>query len=265
MNIYLQELKMSLRSVLNWTLGMLAMVFFFMLMFPAVSKDAAAMEQIISKFPPELTRALGLTTLDLSTVLGFYGFLFTYILLIGSVYAMKSGFSVLSEEIRSKATDFLVTKPVSRATIVTAKWMSVMTFILLQNIIFIIGSIVIVKVTADQSFHLGTFLLIDLSLLFVQLFFVALGMLLSVIIKKVKSVLPITLGIVFGFFVLQMLNQSLADEKLTYITPFAYFDFSKIITNINYDYIYLVVDLIIITICTVFTYIIYNKKDMPSI
>lgn len=265
MNIYIQELKMSVKSLIYWTFGMLLALMFFMLLFPAISQDAALMNQLISKFPPELTRALGLTTLDLSMALGFYGYLFLFILLIGSVYAMKSGMSVLSEEIRAKTADFLLSKPISRNTIVTAKIMSVLSLLVLQTVFYIIGAFIVVNLTTNQLFDRTTFLLINLSLLLVQLFFAALGLLLSVIVRKIKTVLPIALGIVFGFYVLQMLNQSLTDSNLAYITPFAYFDISKIVATGAYESNYLIINTFMILGFTILTYIIYNKKDMPSI
>jgi len=264
-NIYWQELKMSVRTMISWTLGMLLTLLFFMFMFTAVAKDVAIINQIMTKFPPELVRALGLSSLDLSTVLGFYGYVFMFILLVAAVYALKSGISALSEEIRAKTADFLVSKPISRTTIVTAKIMSVVTLVVLQIIIYIGGAFVIIQITANQYFHKPTFLLINLSLFFVELFFVGLGLLLSVIINKIKTVLPIALGIVFGFWILQMLNQSLADHTLAYFTPFAYFDIAKIIETGSYENVYLFSDVVLILVFTVLTYIIYQRKDMPSV
>ncbi len=265
MNIYLQELRMSVRSALYWTIGLLLTLFLFMMMFPTISKEAGLMQQVLSKFPPELMKAFGLSTLDFSTILGFYGFLFIYILLIGSIYAMKSGFSVLSEEIRTKTSDFLVTKPVSRLAIVTAKMMNVLTYIVIQNIIYIAGAFFIAHVVSDQAFNQKVFLLINVSLMFVQLFFVALGLFLSVMIRRIKTVLPITLGVVFGFFVLQLLNQTLGDAKLSYLTPFAYYDVSKIIKTTSYEPTYLIFNWVVIIIFIALTYIVYHKKDMPSV
>jgi len=236
-----------------------------MAIFPAVANDIEAMQEVINQFPQELIKALGLLTLDLSTVLGFYGYIFLYIHLIGAVYAMKAGTSVLSEEIRAKTTDFLVAKPVTRNMIVTAKLIGIITYIIFQNLIFALGSLTIVNMFSEKGFDLTTFLLIDLSLFFVQLFFIGLGMLIAVMIKKIKTVLPITLGIVFGFFVIHLLNQSLADEKLSYLTPFAYFDVTKIITNGNYDLKFLVIDMVIFGIFTLCTYIIFHKRDLPTV
>jgi len=159
----------------------------------------------------------------------------------------------------------LLTKPVTRTVIVTAKLSSALTYILLQNIVYQIGAFAIVHLISDQAVDLLTLLLINLSLLFVQLFFVSFGLFLAVLIKKIKTVLPITMGVVFGFFVLQLLNLSLADEKLAFITPFAYYDVSTIIETTRYDIGYFVMNWLLILIFTVLSYVIYNKKDMPSV
>ena len=265
MNIYWQEIRMSLRSMISWSLGLLVVLLFFMFMFPAISQDAALITQMTSQFPPALVRALGLSSLDLSTVLGFYGYVFLFILLTASVYALKSGISALSEEVRAKTADFLVSKPITRTTIVNAKIMSVITLLVLQTIIYIGGAFLITLLITNQYFDKSTFLMINLSLFLVELFFAGLGLLLSVIIERIKTVLPIALGIVFGFWILQMLNQSLADPILAYLTPFAYFDIAKIIKTGSYETVYLFSDVILIVIFTVLTYIIYQHKDMPSV
>lgn len=264
MNIFRQEFRTAVPSMLYWTAAMLFFVFLFMFMYPPISKDVSVIESILSNFPVELRRALGFTTLNLSQLLGFYGFIFVYVLLFGSIYAMKSGLSVLSEEMRTRTTDFLLAKPVSRSVIVSAKILSVLTHIIIQNILFMLISYIIVS-AYQTGFNTTAFALINLSLLQVQLFFVAAGLFLSVIIKRIKTVLPLTLGIVFGFFVIQMINQSLQDPKLAYITPFAYFDVAQIIQTVSYDASFQFTNWIIVLLLTALSYMIYLKKDMPSL
>jgi ABC-2 type transport system permease protein len=265
MNVYIQELKMSWKSMVYWTIGLLAALTFFMTMFSSISKDAAVMQEILSKFPPQLVKALGMSSFDLSSFLGYYSFLFTFLVLIASIYAMKSGISVLSEEARAKTSDFLLVKPIKRTTIVTAKIMSVLTNVLIQNVIYIIASFIIANTVADQSYDKGTLLLINISMLSVQLFFIALGLFLSVIMKRLKTVLPVTLGIVFGFLVLFMLYQTLSDSKLAYITPFAYFDVAYTLAAKGFKTNLFILDIILVLAFIALTYIIYNKKDMPSV
>lgn len=265
MNIFVQELKNSAASMIYWTLAITLFVFIFMFMYPPISQDAAILEKIFDSFPLEIRQALGISMLNLSQLLGFYGFIFIYVLLIGSIYAMKSGISILSEEIRSRTADFLLVKPVSRTTIVSAKALTVLFHLVVQNILFILFSFWIVRSYDPASFDTGIFLLINLSLFQVQLFFAAMGLFLSVIIKKIKTVLPITLGVVFAFFIIQMINQSLNDPKLAYVTPFSYFDVAEIIQNAGYDLSFLGINLLFIFGFTALTYFIYRRKDMPSI
>lgn len=264
MNIYIHEFKKSFKSLILWTFGIISIMLMFMFMFPSISSNASTMENVLNNFPDAIKKALGLTTLNFSNILDFYGYLFTYILLTGSIYAMKSGIAPLSEEIRCKTADFLLVKPVSRTKIVTAKLIQVITNLVAQNIVFILSSFLILNSFKKAPFSTKTFLLISFSLMLIQLFFVALGFLLSVTIRKIKTVFPISLGVVFFFFVLQMVNQAIDDPKLAYSTPFAYFDIPKIITTRSYNASLLIANLAFTTIFIILTYIIYNKKNIPS-
>jgi ABC-2 type transport system permease protein len=256
---------MSLKSAIHATIALISVMLVFMMTFPVIAKDAELMNQVFSKFPPEFAKAIGLSTFNLSEVLGFYVFSFSYILLIGSIYAMKFGISVLSEEVRAKTSDFLVVKPVSRNAIVTAKLMSVISNLFFIDIVFISSAFIAANFISDKPFDTGIFLLINISLVLVQLFFVSFGLFLSVVIKKIRTVLPITMGVVFGFFVLHLLNESLEEVKLAYLTPFDYFDVEYIIANAGYKTSFLLLDAVLITVFIGLTYLIYNKNDMPSV
>lgn len=265
MNILKQELKMAYRSMLYWTLGMVILCMFFMMFFKSLSADAAVMNQIFENFPKEFLSALGISDLDMSTIQGYYGLVFNYVTLIGALFAMKLGLGVLSEEVRCKTSDFLVVKPIERKTIVTAKLLTILILILIQNIVYSLCSYVLAVSNSKDTIDTPLFFLINLTLLLVQLFFVGFGLFLSVIIKKIKTVLPLTMGVVFGFFILQMLNQTLNETTLTYLTPFAYFDMVTIINEQALNRTYVILDLALILIFITLTYVIYKRKDMPSV
>ncbi len=256
---------MNLPAMLYWTLGMVLGLLFFMLMFPATSQNADVLNQITEQFSPELIRALGLQALDLSTVLDYYSYVFIYILLVGAIYALKSGLSTLSEEIRTKTADFLLTKPVGRPVIAAAKAASVSTLILLQSIIYIPLAFIITRLTTGQDFNAQVFLLINLTMLLVQLFFLALGLLLAVIIKRIKNVLSVAMGTVFALWMVQVLAQTLANSALAYLTPFAWFDLAGIIASGSYQVSYLLTDMILIITLAALAGLIYQRQDMPSV
>lgn len=251
--------------MLYWTAAILLFVLLFMFIYPAISQDVAVLESILSNFPVELRRALGITTLDLSNILGFYGFIYEYLLLVGAVYAMVAGMTVLSEEVRSKTADFLISKPVSRTCIYNAKALSVLVQLVLQNLVLLSISYLIVQGFAETPVNTATFALINGSLIQVQLFFAAAGLLLAVLLRRIKTVLPVALGVVFVFFVLRMIQQSINDPKLAYLTPFAYFDVAAIIRTASYDIALLMLNMVLVMVMTTVGYVLFRRQDMPSI
>jgi len=103
------------------------------------------------------------------------------------------------------------------------------------------------------------------SLFLIQLFFLTFGMLLSVFMNKLKTVIPVSLGVVFGFFILNLLNESLSGKPLTAISPFAYFSTTGIYENSAYDIKWLILNCVLVVAFTVGAYVKYIKKDIPSV
>ena len=265
MNLIRQEIKMSYRSFISYTLGLVILYTVFLSFFESFRKNAAMLEDILSNFPPEFKAAFGFSDVDLSQLSGYLSFLFGYIVLIGAIYAMKLGTTLLSEEVRSKTADFLLTKPITRTTIVTSKLATILFFIGLQNLIFYtVALLSTILILTDHVLPLWLFTCMCLSILLVQLFFVGIGMLCAAAFKKIKSVMPITLGVVFIFYILEMINASVMDPKLAYLTPFSYFKGSRILENngLSATFVLLVLCLFVLFICT--SYFIYQKKDIGS-
>ena len=179
MNILKQELKMSFRSWLYFTIGILATMIIFTSFFNVFKADAAAMNQLLQNFPPEFKAAFGFADVNLAELEGFYSFIVSYLLLIGAVYGMKLGVSLLSEEGRAKTSDFLLTKPVRRVQIVTAKFLTMLIYIILQNIALFAVGLAAVNLIIIDKIDVGIYALLSFSMFFVQLFFVGVGLALS--------------------------------------------------------------------------------------
>ena len=64
---------------------------------------------------------------------------------------------------------------------------------------------------------------------FVQLLFLAVGIFISVIVSKIKSVLTVSLATVFAFYFLGMFSGTTGEEAKRYLSPFKYFDTAYII------------------------------------
>ncbi len=265
MNILKYELKMSFRSWLNFTIALLATLLIFVSFYNVFKTDAAAMNQLLQNFPPEFKAAFGFADVNLAEIEGYLSFLIGYIVLVGAVYGMKASLSVLSEESRVKTADFLLTKPVKRSTIVTSKFIAVLIGLIAQNLVLFGVGIFTVGLITGETVDPAIYALLSFSTLLVQLFFVGIGLAIAAAMQKIKSVMPITLGIVFFFFIIEMINQSIMDKPLTYLTPFSYFKGSAILSAHGYDPIYLVVDLFVFVFFTALAFWVYQKKDVHAI
>jgi ABC-2 type transport system permease protein len=259
MNLLIAELKRSFRSWLNYTFSILATFVIFVWFFDFFKEDAALLDKLLQNFPQEFKAAFGFADVKLGEISGYLSFVSSYIILVGAVYGMKLGVSLLSEESRKKTADFLLSKPVRRWQVVTAKLETALICLVAQNIAFFGLGLVALKVLVDETIDIPIFTLQSFTTLYVQLFFLGLGFAIAALASKIKSVMPITLGIVFFFFIIQMIND------LAYLTPFAYFKGSAILANRHYSATYLAIDLVFFVVTTAFSYYFYNKKDIHAV
>lgn len=265
MNIFLQEFKMQLKSLLSYTLGILVTFYLFISLFHIIAADTALLDAILANFPREFKAAFGFADVSLSEINGYLSFLYSYIVLIGAVYSMKLSVSVLSEETRAKTADFLLSKPVQRYQIVTAKLAAVLLCLVVQNMLVFGCCLPAAWLVEGSQINLQYFMLLGGSLFLVQLFFVGIGMFVSVLLKKIKSVMPVTLGVVFMFYIIDMINQSLMEQKLTYLTPFSYFRASELLSQLHFDLKYVALDLGVLFILLLLSYGIYQRKDIHAV
>jgi ABC-2 type transport system permease protein len=266
MNIFIHEWKAYRKSTVIWSLSLILIVVLFMSFYPSFSKDAADFTKIMEGYPEAIRNALGVNLGSFFTILGFYCFPLTFITLCGAIQAMNLGTSIVSKEVLEKTADFLLTKPVTRTAIVTSKLLAAFSSIVTTNILYFAAASLMVFQVKTENFSFKLFIMLSLTIFFVQLIFLALGFMMSVSIPKIKSVLTISLGTVFAFYFLGMLSGSAASEEVKrYISPFKYFDTAYIMKNSSYEASFLIVGAVIIIVAIIASYFIYAKKDIHTV
>lgn len=265
MNIYLHELKQYRNSTFIWVASVSAIAILFFMLFPSLYKEGEAFQKILQNFPEAVRKALGVSVDFMTSFLGLYAFIFLYLLICGAVQAMMLGSSVLAKEMTGKTADFLMSKPVTRSHVLTAKLLAVLTCILFTNVVFAAVVSAAAPIWAPTSYDSGTFYLMTATLLPFQLVFVAMGILISASVRKLKSPLSISLAIPFGFFIIGSLGEIIGEEKVRYLSPFKHFNYEYIIKNGTLEWQYLIVDAVFIVMAVVLTYMIYHKKDIHAV
>lgn len=262
MNMYLYELRMNRKSALIWMAALAGVVALFMSMYPTFAKDADQFKEMLKSMPEEVLQAFGLQIDSIATLLGFYSYLFLYVLLCGAIQAIHLGASIVSKETREKTADFLLTKPVTRGKVLGMKALAALTVLLATNVVYFGAAALVAESVQGEPFSYGAFTLINLSLLFTQLIFLAIGFAAALLMPRLRTVLPMSLGVVFAFFMLSAVGATTGDSKLRYLTPFQYFDRAYIVQHKGYEPAFLIAGIVVIAVCALFSLIRYLKRDV---
>jgi ABC-2 type transport system permease protein len=84
------------------------------------------------------------------------------------------------------------------------------------------------------------------------------------LVKRVRSVIPFSMALGFGMYVLNAFAGLLGDVKLELVTPFKHFNPNYILKNAAYDLPLVLISVSAIIISVIGTYILYSRKDMRS-
>jgi len=265
MNMYLHELKAYRRSTIIWTVSVVALMVFFMSLYPGLTKDADQFKKLLQAYPEGVRKALGISLDSITSLLGFYSYTFSYVVLCGSIQAMNLGTSILSKEVREKTADFLLTKPITRSQIVTAKLLAVVTSLLMTNIIYIAAACITAAAVSEKAVDFHTFLLISVTAFFVEFMFVALGIFISAAASKIKSVLSLSLGVVFGLYIINLFSSALGEKVVRYLSPFKYYDTAYIMKHSSYETSFIIIEVVFIIAAIAASFMIYSKKDIHAV
>jgi ABC-2 type transport system permease protein len=265
MNIYMHEFKSKIQSVIIWSLALALLVFVFLSVFTSFAADAELLNEMMEQFPEELMMAFGMTDIDMSTILGFYALIFGICQLCLAVQAANYGFALVSVEERDMTADFLLAKPIARTKILTTKLLSAISCLMITNLVVWISSFIFINIYREgQEYDGKTLLLLFVSIIFLQLVFLSLGILISLLVKRVRNVTPFSMGLAFGMYILNAFGGMLGDEKLEIITPFKHFDPNYIIRNAGYDFPFVLISFTFIIVSIVGSYILYTRRNIPS-
>lgn len=265
MNIYKHEFKMKIKSVIIWSLAIALMIFIYLSIYPSIAVDAELLSEMMASFPEEFLIAFGMTELDMSTILGFFGLIFLFVQICLSIQAANYGFSLVSVEETDLTADFLLAKPVGRTKIMTSKLLAAITGLTITNLVVWISSFGFLRIYSDGGrFDTKPVLFLLLSIVIFQLFFLTAGMLISLLVKRVRSVTPYSMALAFGLYVLNAFGGMIGEDKLEILSPFRHFEPNYILKHAAYDLPLAWISVAAIVISIVGSYVLYSKRNIRS-
>jgi ABC-2 type transport system permease protein len=265
-NIYIHEFRTRLKSVIIWSLSLTFLLVFYFSLFPVFADQAALMNEFLARYPQQLRAAFGMDNMDMSTVLGFYSFIFLFVQLCLAIQASNYGFGLVSIEESELTADFLLSKPVSRAQVLTSKLLAALTSLTITNLVVWVSSFAAISLfRGEHEYEPGTLILLLLSIVIFQLFFLSVGLVISLLVKRVRSVTPYALGLGFGAYVLSAFSGIFKDVKLELITPFKHIDPAYIVLHGAYDTPLVLLNAAVTLVALAVSYWLYIRRDIPAV
>jgi ABC-2 type transport system permease protein len=201
----------------------------------------------------------------MSTILGFFTLVFGICQLCLAIQAANYGFGLVSVEERDMTADFLLAKPIGRRKILSMKLLSAITSLLITNLFVWLSSYIFINIyRGDSEYDGNALLLLLISLFILQIVFLSIGIVISLLVKRVRNVTPFSMGLAFGMYILNAFGGMLGDDKFEIITPFKHFDPNYIIRNIGYDFPIVLISFTFIVVSIIGSYFLYSRRNIPS-
>jgi ABC-2 type transport system permease protein len=259
-----RELKINFKSFILWTSILIGIFLIVFLVYPYIITDDSMknLDEMMKVFPEELLKAFNM---DLTSINTAYGWLksegFMFVLLIIGFYSSNLGYNILLKEEYDKTIEYLSFLPIKRSKILTNK--------IIVSIIYIIGMTLIlglfnyIALLISGDFNHKEYILLSLTPILISLPLFALNLYISTFIKRPKKSLGLSLGLVFLFYILNVLSElSNKVEFLKYFSVYTLADIRNVIEKIKINQINIIISLMITTLLIIGTYKRYNSKEL---
>lgn len=256
---------MNLKSVAIWSAFLILLILIYMSLFSSFAKDTATLNEALANFPKQLLIAFGMENMNWSTVLGFYGLVFLFCQVCLAIQASNYGFGLVSIEERELTADFLLAKPIGRKQILTSKLLAAFSGLTISNLVVWICSFIAINLFNNGTgYETKPLVLLLLTIVPFQLFFLSVGLLISLLVKRVRSVTPFSMGLAFGMYILNAFGNMIGSDSLEVISPFKHFEPNYILKNATYNLPLVLISLSVIIVSIAASYVLYSKRNIHT-
>lgn len=223
------------KNIIYYTLGTLATLIIFMAMYPSFKSAGDTFVIMLESIPQSLLATVGLNINTMNSILGYYAFTLSYVMLIYGVFAIYVGMYLNGYESSRQINEYLYVKPVKRINMFFAKILTGIFAILTSFTFYLIGSYLILSLLSDTDVDFNMFMKLSFSLLMFLMTLYSLGFLCGVIFKNVKQVGSFaTLTTVLLFF-LNFISSLIEEDFGKFISPFGVYNASGMFESSNFN------------------------------
>ncbi len=262
--ILLKEINRNYKEFLIISLSLSFFIAISMTIYSSMKDNMFMIMDLYDNIPESIQRALNFDKDQWSTILGFYSTYFIYYVpMMSGIYSIYIGSKVISQEEQNKTAEFLLTRPVSRDNVIYNKLMLIILLICGINMILYLTGLISCGLISGWEVNINSLTVMHLYGLFVCLFFGIIGFFISIMMKRAKFIMGVSVGIVMGCYIIYILLKiTIKAQFLTYITPFKYIDIEVIKADYGLEAWRILVIGLASAILIYLSFFFYRKKDI---
>lgn len=226
--LYRNELRLNRTLFLVWAAVMIVLTFTTMVVMPTMMESSARVMGLLEAYPAEFLKGFSIDAASFSDPLAFtvvYNLLYT--MLLGSIFSISVTARTLHREQAERTAEFLLVRPISRGSIFAAKVAAWLTLLVGMNLLLYSANLASLSVftPADLAWSLGDFTVVSAYALLLMLSLGGVGLLLSAVARRARSLTGPAIGVVLGFYLLDMVAKMTDDYRAVgWASPFKWVD-----------------------------------------
>jgi ABC-2 type transport system permease protein len=263
-NLLLKELKQYRTAFLVWSLTIIGLTVVTMAALPSMLSNTVTMREFLKAYPPAFLRAFSFNASSFENPLGFYAVYTTlYVQLLGSVFSITVTASILHKEQALGTAEFLIAKPLSRGEVAWTKIGAYIVLILALNAAAFLAGWLCLGAFDPSPYSKSGFLVIHVYGLAMMLAMGGIGLLMSQMVKRARSLTGPAIGIVLCFYLIDVTAKiTTRYDALGWVSPFKWVDLDVIRPGYGFEWWRLTMFAVLIITTFASGVLIYRKKDI---
>lgn len=264
-NLFMMELKRNAPALIIWSLIICLLVILTMMIYPTFLANQSKIMGMLSIVPKGALQFKGISNFDdMLSVLGFYSINnVIYMMVLGSIFGIVLASGILLREEYNRTAEYLLTRPVTRSEVFLSKGAVVLLWILILNILTTIAGFISMEIVRTGPYNVGSFLVLSFNTLLLNILFGAVGLFISVLVKRARPVTSFSIGLVLVFYFIYTISKISQDVSfLGYVSPFRYVGVDVLSSSYRLDPWHLVYFLGLTLFLGIISWRIYRRKDI---
>ncbi|MCR4989657.1 MAG: ABC transporter permease [Lachnospiraceae bacterium] len=261
-NIFLQEMKLNIKNFLIWSLTVGGLGLACIMLYQSMQGDMKEMADAFSNMGA-FSDAFGMSTLSIATMKGFFATEVGTVHGLGSaMFAAILAINILSKEEEGHSGEFLLSFPVSRSKVITAKGLCVLFFLvlftILCSVLYVSGFWML-----EEEIPTAEFTKFMLCQFLMNIEIAAICFAISSCSGKNRMGLGIGIAMLCYFY--DLIGRVVPDLKESLVAgPFSYANASEIFSGNEISSLAVLIAVIVISAAVAFTYYYYNRRDLAA-